>query len=363
MSQPTELLELSHSMCLDLVNGHLFGLCNGSSFLKQEEDIKAFLEHYENRYCAESFWPQELPLLTRSLAKVGIRLLPETAVQSKKWIESWLMDMIRAADTSMQTSEKLVLEDSENYPTVYASVKRAASHRSGQKDAESVQAEIASELFDHMSSAREVLGLVLGYTLYYLAQNPAAQHRLLTEIVSVVPEMQHLSASLNPLNPQDRRLPSPATLDELPYLSAIINESLRMRPNSTPLPRITPADRCVTLAGIEGIPPGVRVNAFQWLVHRDPKKWDRVDEWIPERWLDGEGKLRKGNGESQMWGFCSGPRMCAGSNLSQYLMRYILAVIFSNFTARPIRVETFGHYTPGSLEDTLWVQMERIVHP
>ena len=91
-----------------------------------------------------------------------------------------------------------------------------------------------------------------------------------------------------------------------------------MRPNSTPLPRITPTDASVRLAGIEGIPPGVRVNAFQWFVHRDPKKWDRVDEWIPERWLDGHGKLIKGSGESQLWGFCSGPRMCAGSNLSQF---------------------------------------------
>lgn len=91
-----------------------------------------------------------------------------------------------------------------------------------------------------------------------------------------------------------------------------------MRPNSTPLPRITPANASVRLAGIEGIPPGVRVNAFQWFVHRDPKKWDRVDEWIPERWLDGDGKLLMGSGESQLWGFCSGPRMCAGSNLSQY---------------------------------------------
>ena len=129
--------------------------------------------------------------------------------------------------------------------------------------------------------------------------------------------MHHLSSS-DSFNLHDQHLPSAATLDELPYLSAIICESLRMRPNSTPLPRITPANSSVRLAGIEGIPPRVRVNAFQWFVHRDSKKWDRVDEWIPERWLDSDGKLLKCSGENQMWGFCSGPRMCAGSNLSQY---------------------------------------------
>lgn len=155
-------------------------------------------------------------------------------------------------------------------------------------------------------------GLVLAYTLYYLSQKPTAQRRLREEIAFAAPEMYRPSSS------NSSNLPSAATLDKLPYLSAIICESLRMRPNSTPLPRITPANASVRLAGIEGIPPGVRVNAFQWFVHRDPKKWDRVDEWIPERWLDGDGKLLKGSGESQLWGFCSGPRMCAGSNLSQY---------------------------------------------
>ena len=155
-------------------------------------------------------------------------------------------------------------------------------------------------------------GLVLAYTLYYISQKPAAQLRLHKEVASAVPEM-HSS-----LDNQDPQLPSATTLDELPYMSAIICESLRMRPNSTPLPRITPANTSIRLAGIEGIPPGVRVNAFQWFVHRDPRKWKRVDDWIPERWLDGDGRLLKGSGESQLWGFCSGPRMCAGSNLSQY---------------------------------------------
>ncbi|KAL8950435.1 MAG: hypothetical protein Q9222_003529 [Ikaeria aurantiellina] len=269
------------------------------------------------------------------------------------------MAMCQAAEAAMRKAEKSTWEDSADYPTVYASVRNAVDHDSSHLDAQSKSSEVASELFDHMSSSREVLGLVLAYTLYYVSQNPIAQHRLRQEIASATPEMQNL-AGLDDSDLQDHNLPSAASLDQLPYLSAIICESLRMRPNSTPLPRITPAGSSVRLAGIEGIPPGVRVNAFQWFVHRDPKKWDRVDDWIPERWLDGDGKLLRGSGESQLWGFCSGPRMCAGSNLSQYLMRYILALIFSNFTAQPVRIDSFGRHTPGSLEDALCVQFTRI---
>ena len=149
-SQQTELLELSYSMCLDLVNAYLFGQSNGSKFLAKGEDIKSFLEHYENRYCAESFWPQELPRLTRTLEKVGICLLPKRASASKKWMESWMMAMCKAADAAMRRAERSTLENPADFPTVYARVKGATDQDSSHLDAHSKQTEVASELFDHM---------------------------------------------------------------------------------------------------------------------------------------------------------------------------------------------------------------------
>lgn len=177
------------------------------------------------------------------------------------------------------------------------------------------------------------------------------------------------------------RLPHPSLLDNLPYLSAVLKESLRMRPNSTPLPRITPPDRSVTIAGTEGIPPGTRVNSFQWFVHRDPTRWPLVNQWMPERWLSTDGKDGEGS-ENVLWAFASGPRMCAGSHLTHYrkfsvlplglrtmhpncvsiekVMRYILGVVYSNFTTRVVDDGTLGRHAPGSLEDRLMVKFERI---
>ena len=156
MSHQTELLELSYSMSLDLVNAYLFGQSSGSSFLIGGEDIKLFLEHYENRYCPESFWAQELPRLTKALESVGVHLIPKTASASKTWMESWMMAMCEAADVVLQRAEKPAVEDTANFPTVYAGVKRATGEASGCLDGQSKQAEVASELFDHMCKYRSL---------------------------------------------------------------------------------------------------------------------------------------------------------------------------------------------------------------
>lgn len=127
-----------------------------------------------------------------------------------------------------------------------------------------------------------------------------------------------------PPNPPSR----PSQLDTLPYLRAIINESLRLRPTSTPLPRLTPHDRSVSIAGMSNIPPNTRINSFQWFVHRDPAKWENVDDWEPERWL---ARGKSDGREDVLWPFASGPRMCLGSHWTYYFMQHVLAAMCQSF--------------------------------
>ncbi|PHH59782.1 hypothetical protein CDD81_2586 [Ophiocordyceps australis] len=342
--EPTDILSLSYGLSLDLLTAFQFGLCSASNFVENPAALQVWNRHYEERYCKEAFWPQELPSLTRCLGRLGIEMLPKSQAEASRYLEDWLLALCNGAERVCLAAEREPVSRA-NVPVVYQLVKKGVQGDMANEGAEAKRRAIASELFDQMSGGREVLGLVLAYTIYYLSQHPVAQTKLRAELATLQPSMHHSHS------PQ--ALPPPQSLDTLPYLSAILKESLRMRPTSTPLPRVTPRDRAVSLAGIAGIPPGTRVNAFQWLVHRNPDNYANVDEWEPDRWLqerkDGRGLL--------LWPFGGGSRMCVGVSLTHYLMRYILAILYSNFTSRVVSKKS-GDFEPGSTEDEILLQFE-----
>lgn len=78
----------------------------------------------------------------------------------------------------------------------------------------------------------------------------------------------------------------------LPYLQAVIKESLRMHSSvGLPLWRVVP-EGGVELEGLH-FPEGTIVGTNSWVVHHDPNIFTNPNEFVPERWLDeDEAKLR-----------------------------------------------------------------------
>ncbi|KAK1451217.1 hypothetical protein CCUS01_11003 [Colletotrichum cuscutae] len=356
--QPVELLRLCYASGLDMLNCYILGLSSGPDFTRNPELTEMWLEHYENRYSPQGFWLQELPKLYHGLRKIGLDLMPRKHYESTEWIENWMLqhcDKSEAMYRRMQNGEQPPAED---IPVVYNQLRKAMSNlKDGkfldmQASEELSRISIASEIFDHMSGAREVFGLVLAYAVYYLAQNPAQQEMLKHAVAG-------LGMHVNQVGHNDANsLPSPQTIESIAYLQAVIKESLRMRPNSTPLPRITPHNKSVSISGVDGIPADTRVNCFQWFLHRNPEMWTQPNAWVPERWLDPNGAER--TDMPPLWAFVTGPRACIGTQLTYYLFGYILAGLFSNFNVQIARPETYGRHTPGSLEDELFVLMTPI---
>jgi cytochrome P450 len=119
---------------------------------------------------------------------------------------------------------------------------------------------------------------------------------------------------------------SPPLLNKLPYTSAVIKETLRLFP---PVGTVRSGPPNISLVHPE---TGTRYPTEGWMLfgcsaaaHRSPTFWPRPDDFVPERWLAGEGdplRVRR----NAFRPFELGPRNCVGQELAQLELRAILAL-------------------------------------
>jgi cytochrome P450 len=151
------------------------------------------------------------------------------------------------------------------------------------------QIAIAAECMDHLVAGIDTTGDELCFLMYQLSlpESWSVQDKLFQE-----------------LNKNEGR-----SLDELPYLDAVLKEGLRCFP---PIPMSQP--RYVPEGGrtIDGhfIPAGTIVSAQAWSVHRlNEETYRDGNQFLPERWLDNSKSLDMNR---LFFAFGLGARGCTG---------------------------------------------------
>ncbi|KAK7389141.1 hypothetical protein VNO78_23973 [Psophocarpus tetragonolobus] len=110
-------------------------------------------------------------------------------------------------------------------------------------------------------------------------------------------------------------------INEMKYLKCVVKETLRLHP-PTPLlaPRVTMSS--VKLKGYD-IPEKTTVYINAWAMQRDPKFWERPEEFWPERFENSEVDF-KGKEYFQFIPFGFGRRGCPGMNFAIASIEYVL---------------------------------------
>ncbi|WVZ65099.1 hypothetical protein U9M48_014520 [Paspalum notatum var. saurae] len=126
------------------------------------------------------------------------------------------------------------------------------------------------------------------------------------------------------------RLVTEGDLPRLPYLEAILKETMRVH-SAVPMlaPHLSREDASVD--GYE-IPAGTTVFVNVWSIGRDPVLWDAPQEFMLERFLGSKVDVR--GQDFELLPFGSGRRMCPGFKVALKVMARSLANLLHGFVWR-----------------------------
>jgi len=121
----------------------------------------------------------------------------------------------------------------------------------------------------------DTTAISLRSVLYYMLKTPHILEQVVAEINSTVGDRD---CSQHPV--------SLSEANQMPYLQAVIKESMRVHPAvGLLLERVVPANG-ISIAGTF-IPGGTVVGICPWVLHRDKRVFgDDADTFRPERWLE-----------------------------------------------------------------------------
>lgn len=165
--------------------------------------------------------------------------------------------------------------------------------------------EACDEALTLLVAGHETTANALCWCWALLDQHPAAADALRAELSAVL----------------GGRAPAFADLARLPYLDAVIKETLRLYPVAWLFSR-EPVEP-VSIGG-RAFPAGMRVMISPWVMHRDPRWFDDPEAFRPERWLDG---LEKRLPKFAYIPFGGGPRICIGNSFALMEARLVVAAI------------------------------------
>jgi cytochrome P450 family 110 len=168
-----------------------------------------------------------------------------------------------------------------------------------------VDEEIQDQVLTLMITAGDAVAVAISWALYWAARSPEAQ--------------QKVRAELGTLGPS----PDPVDVSQQPYLSAMIQEVLRL---NTVLPTVS-GRRLTAPLVVLGYPleAGVTLAPCEYLVHRRADVYPEPLAFRPERFLGRE------YGPHEYFPFGGGHRSCLGGSLAPLEMKLVLAAILSRW--------------------------------
>lgn len=190
--------------------------------------------------------------------------------------------------------------------------------------------QVLAYLFANVNAGSDTTAAILRAIFYYLLKNPRSLKKLEDELENAVSTTK-LAAPF----------PSWTQSQELPYLSAVIKEALRLHPAlGLPLERVVPhsglnleleSPRKSLDPMSYYFPPGTIVGINPWVFQRDPRIFGANPlVWNPDRWLHANAKHM----ENELLTFGAGKRTCLGRNIALLELHKLVPAVLLRYEMR-----------------------------
>ncbi|KAI0318723.1 cytochrome P450 [Amylostereum chailletii] len=236
---------------------------------------------------SEKYW-----LITLALELVNFPLaIPGTkvyrAIQARKIALKWL-------ETAANLSKKAMAEGRESTCMLdeWVNILNEPAYK-GRRDFS--DREMAMVVFSFLFASQDAMSSGLIYGFQHLADHP--------EIFAKVRAEQEAVRGGNYDVPMTLEM-----LDQMPYLRAVVKESMRVKPPVTMVPYKT--TKAFPIAEDYTVPSGSMVIPSFYNSLHDPQVFPDPDTLLPERWLDPESSANQNPKNYLVFG--SGPHKCIG---------------------------------------------------
>jgi len=166
---------------------------------------------------------------------------------------------------------------------------------------------------DMFIAGTDTSAITMEWALAELINNPQLMEKARREIDSVT---------------ENSRLIQEADLPKLPYLHAILKETLRLHP-TVPLIVKEASESCVVYG--YDIPAKTILFVDLWSMGRDPKLWENPLEFKPERFMSEGNKFDFKGQNLQFMPFGTGRRACPGASSALQVVPTNLAAMIQCF--------------------------------
>jgi cytochrome P450 len=139
------------------------------------------------------------------------------------------------------------------------------------------------------------------------------------------------------------RAPTMGDIDELPYCTAVVLETLRQHPPAYMIGRCACEDAVLGTSGY-AVTKGTTALIAPYLLHYNPQQWDNPGTFNPKRWFRRKDGAEEVNWRAELKGFGvnssylpfgGGPRVCIGTTFAFVEAVLVVAMVLQHFSLAP----------------------------